>query len=166
MTDEFMNKLNETLVTAYRSILKIEHEFIKRTGTPNVSTSEMHLLEAIGKTKGKGRTVKEIASDLCITQPSVSAAVNRLVQKGCIERRRSTEDGRVVYIHLTPLGHKTYSVFMRFHENMVRAVANDLGDEEKAHLLKGMVRLNTFFEKQFIDEITQIGQSSDLSTKE
>lgn len=166
MTDEFMSKLNETLVTAYRSILKIEDEFIKRAGTPNVSSSEMHLLETIGKTKGKGRTVKEIASDLRITQPSVTAAVNRLVQKGCVERRRSTEDGRVVYIHLTRLGHKTYAVFMRFHENMVRAVAKDLGDEEKAHLLKGMIQLNAFFEKQFIDEITEIGRQSDLSTKE
>lgn len=152
MTDEFLIRLNQSLVTAYRSILKIEDEFIKRAGTPNVTSSEMHLLETIGKTKGKGRTVKEIAADLRITQPSVTAAVNRLVQKGCVERRRSTEDGRVVYIHLTRLGHKTYAVFMRFHENMVRSVAKELNEEEKAHLLKGMIRLNKFFEKQFIND--------------
>lgn len=166
MTDEFLIKLNETLVTAYRSILKIEDEFIKRAGSPNVSSSEMHLLETIGKTKGKGRTVKEIAADLRITQPSVTAAVNRLVQKGCVERRRSTEDGRVVYIHLTRLGHKTYAVFMRFHENMVRAVAKDLNDEEKAHLLKGMIRLNEFFEKQFMDGAPVTGGKDDSSAKE
>lgn len=166
LTDEFMLKLNETLVTAYRSVLKIEDEFIKRAGTPNVSSSEMHLLETIGRTRGRGRTVKEIAAELRITQPSVTAAVNRLVEKGIVERRRSTEDGRVVYIHLTRLGHKTYAVFMRFHENMVRAVAKDLTDSEKAHLLKGMIRLNAFFEKQFIDEAAGLIPQNDLSTKE
>lgn len=157
MTDEFLIRLNETLVTAYRSILKIEDEFIRRAGTPNVSSSEMHLLDAIGRAKDRGRTVKEIAADLRITQPSVTAAVNRLVQKGCVERRRSTEDGRVVYIHLTRLGHKTYAVFLRFHENMVRSVAKDMTEEEKTHLLKGMLKLNAFFEKQFIED--DIGSS-------
>lgn len=157
MTNEFMFKLNETLVTAYRSILKIEDEFIKRAGIPNITSSEMHLLEVIGKATGKGRTVKEIAAELRITQPSVTAAVNRLVQKGCVERCRSTQDGRVVYIHLTRLGQKTYSVFMRFHENMVRAVATDLSEEEKANLLKGMIRLNAFFEEQFIEDMTGDG---------
>ena len=153
--DQFMTKLNETLVTAYRSILKIEDEFIKRSGTLNISSTEMHLLQAIGKGKNKGRTVKDLAADLRITQPSVTAAVNRLVQKGCVERRRSTEDGRVVYIHLTRLGHKNYAVFLRFHENMVRSVAKDLTEEEKAHLLKGMVKLNEFFERQYTLDDTE-----------
>lgn len=147
-----MTQLNESLITAYRSILKIEDQFIKHSGTPNVTTSEMHLIDAIGRAGENGRTVKEIAKALNITQPSVTAAVNRLVLKGCVERRRSTEDGRVVYIHLTRLGKKTHSVFLRFHENMMRSIAHDLTDEEKRHLLKGMIRLNAFFEGQFLPE--------------
>jgi DNA-binding MarR family transcriptional regulator len=147
--DEFSDRLNETLTTAYRSILKIEDQFLKRAGSLNVSASEMHLLETIGRMKGGGRTVKDIAVDLGITQPSVTSAVNRLVMKGCVRRQRSEEDGRVVYIHLTKKGHKAYSLFTFFHENMVRSVTKGLTDEEKQSLLKGMIRLNEFFAQQF-----------------
>jgi DNA-binding MarR family transcriptional regulator len=146
--DEFSQRLNETLTTAYRSILKIEDQFLKRTGSLNVSASEMHLMETIGKMKGAGRTVKDIAADLGITQPSVTSAVNRLVMKGCVRRKRSEADGRVVYIHLTKRGHKAYALFSYFHENMVRAVTKGLTEEEKQNLLKGMVRLNEFFIQQ------------------
>lgn len=154
MTDEFMNKLNISLITSYRSILKIEEQFARRAGSPNVSASEMHMIDVIGKGENNSRTVKEIANALHITQPSVTAAINRLEKKGCVERIRSKDDGRVVYIHLTRFGHKIYSLFLRFHENMVRSVAKELTDEEKAHLLKGMIRLNEFFAKQFQDDDT------------
>ena len=143
-----MRKLNVTLVTAYRSILKIEEEFAKHSGTPNISANEMHMIDVIGTGPNGSRTVKEIASALHITQPSVTAAVNRLEKKGCVERIRSTEDGRVVYIHLTRFGHKIHSLYRRFHENMVRSIAKDLTDEEKLSLIKGMTSLIEFFDAQ------------------
>ncbi len=125
--DEFSQRLNETLTTAYRSILKIEDQFLKRTGSLNVSASEMHLMETIGKMKGAGRTVQGYRRRPGhITQPSVTSAVNRLVMKGCVRRQRSEADGRVVYIHLTKRGHKAYALFSYFHENMVRAVTKGL----------------------------------------
>lgn len=148
MSTDFERQLSVTLVTAYRSILKIEDQFLKRVGTPNVSTSEMHLLEGIHRAGARGRTVKELGNDLGITQPSVSAAVNRLEKKGCVERRRSQEDGRVVYIHLTARGTQAYALFSKFHSELVEAVTRDLDNEEKQHLLKGMLRLNRFFEEQ------------------
>lgn len=86
-------RLDDTLLTAYRYTVKIENQFLQRIGELNVTGSEMHLLEVIGKSEGKCCTVKQIAQALNITQPSVSAAVNRLATKGCVVRRRSEEDG-------------------------------------------------------------------------
>lgn len=146
MLDEFSAQLNHILMATYRSILRIEEQSLKST-LPDLSVNEMHLLETIGKTHGNGRTVSGIAEELGITQPSVTAAVNKLVKKGYVERWRSEEDGRVVYIYLTKRGHRAYALHTYFHENMVRSVTKELTEEEKAHLLKGILRLNAFFQQ-------------------
>ncbi len=154
--DEFSRKLDDTLLTAYRYTVKIENQFLQRIGELNVTGSEMHLLEVIGKSEGKHCTVKQIAQALSITQPSVTAAVNRLVIKGCVERRRCEEDGRVVHISMTRQGRKAYALFAYFHENMVRAITKELTGEERKQLLKGMQKLNEFFERQYRDHIIPI----------
>ena len=154
--DEFSRKLDDTLLTAYRYTVKIENQFLQRIGELNVTGSEMHLLEVIGKSAGKRCTVKQIAQALNITQPSVSAAVNRLVAKGCVLRQRSEQDGRVVYIHMTRQGRKAYALFAYFHENMVRAITRELSPEERIQLLSGMEKLNKFFEQQYRDHIAPI----------
>ena len=94
MTEEFDKKLYVLLINVYRSILKIEEGFMSRAGMPNISSSEMHMIDVIGSGKDGHRTVKEIALALHITQPSVITAINRLEKKGCVERVRSKEDRR------------------------------------------------------------------------
>lgn len=148
MTDEFGKKLYLLLIGVYRSILKIEEGFMSRSGIPSISSSEMHMIDVIGTGKDGCRTVKEIATALNITQPSVTTAINRLEKKGCVERVRSKEDGRVVYIHLTSFGRKIHSLFLRFHENMVRSIASDLSDSEQALLIRAMIKLNSYFSEQ------------------
>ena len=148
MTEEFDKKLYVLLINVYRSILKIEEGFMSRAGMPNISSSEMHMIDVIGTGKDGRRTVKEIALALHITQPSVTTAINRLEKKGCVERVRSSEDRREVHIHLTRLGKKIHSLFLRFHSNMVRSIASDLTDEEQMHLIKAMIKLNTYFSEQ------------------
>lgn len=151
--DDFSRRLDDTLLTAYRYTVKIENQFLQRIGELDVTGSEMHLLEVIGKSAGKRCTVKQIAQTLGITQPSVTSAVNRLVQKGCVVRTRSETDGRVVYISMTRRGRKAYALFAYFHENMVRSITRGLNAEERTQLLSGMEKLNAFFEQQYREHI-------------
>ena len=51
-------------------------------------------------------TVSEIAGRLKVTRPSVTVAVNKLVQKGYCEKRRREDDGRAVAVILTGAGRK------------------------------------------------------------
>lgn len=148
MTEEFDRKLYVLLINVYRSILEIEEGFMSRSGIPSISASEMHMIDVIGTGKDGHRTVKEIALSLHITQPSVTTAINRLEKKGCVERVRSKEDRREVHIHLTSLGKKIHSLFLRFHSNMVRSIAEDLTDEEQMHLIRAMIKLNAYFSEQ------------------
>ena len=144
----FYDELNELLVEAYRSIMKVEEDMLKSSSKIDLSISEIHLIEAVGKDKNSGKTISGIADDLDITLPSVTIAINKLAKKGYVEKIRSENDGRAVKVTLTKAGLKMYSAHRYFHESMARAVAKDLSDDEKEAMLKGMINLNKFFVKK------------------
>ena len=51
-----------------------------------------------------GRSVNELGTCLALDSGTLTPLLKRLQQAGLVERRRSTEDERVVHIHLTAAG--------------------------------------------------------------
>lgn len=82
----FSAKANELLVEIYRNVQILEQNELKKQRL-NISINEMHMIELIAKGK-TGMTVSEIAQQLKVTKPSVTVAVNKLVQKGYCEKQR------------------------------------------------------------------------------
>jgi len=68
-------------------------------------------------------TIKEIAADLEVSAPSVSAMVDRLVEIRALTREQSSNDRRQVVVRLTELGTNTV---LRMEEYMVGALAEVL----------------------------------------
>ena len=139
----FAADLNELLVEIYRNIEILEESELKKSRL-NLSISEIHLIELIAKAGG-GMTVSEIAERLKVTRPSVTVAVNKLVQKGYCEKRRRENDGRAVAVALTKAGRKGEAFHARCHRSMIRAISDDLTETEKEELLRPMSRLNPYF---------------------
>lgn len=148
--DSFSSELNQILVETFRSILKVEEQMLKNSDKIDLSISELHLLESVGKTDANenGRTISSIADDLDITLPSVTIAINKICKKGYVEKFRCENDGRVVYVKLTKLGNKVNKAHQYFHEKMVREITKGLSDDEKNVMLKGIAKLNAFFKKK------------------
>ena len=139
--------LNEVLVRLFRNINAIEESVIKQNEYQNITTNDMHVIEAIGMRAPKNMTA--VARSLMVTTGTLTIAVNGLVKKGFVERSRSEEDRRVVLVSLTDKGRKAYVSHQRFHEEMVEAVTDELSDAEQIVLEKALSRLNRFFrEKQ------------------
>lgn len=82
----FCENANELLVEIYRNVQILEQNELKKQRL-NISINEMHMIELIAKGK-TGMTVSEIAQQLKVTKPSVTVAVNKLVQKGYCEKQR------------------------------------------------------------------------------
>ncbi len=141
-------QLNDLIVDAYRSILKVEETILKRSDNIDLSINEMHMLEAVGKGKNKPKTISEIAEDLGITLPSVTVAINKLVKKGYVEKLRGEEDGRIVYVTLTKQGRKIDSVHRYFHESMVRSIISGMSEQEQQVLYQGILKLDLFLKKK------------------
>ena len=144
----FEEQLNEVIVDTYRSILRVEENILKRSDQTDLSISEIHMLEAVGKGKDRRRTISELAEGLNITLPSVTVAINKLMKKGYVEKVRGEEDGRIVYVSLTRQGRRIDSAHRYFHESMVRSIIRDMTESEMQALYKGVMKLDAFLKEQ------------------
>lgn len=154
--DNFSTILNDLLTGTFRSILKLEEAAIRRVGLTDLSISELHLIESVGKNKEDGMTIGEIAEDQDITGPSVTVAINKLERKGYVTKARNAVDGRKIHVKLTKLGSKINAGHQYFHENMCRNVAKNMTEEERKILIRGISHLNDFFLKK-VDEMDSQG---------
>jgi len=146
--DPFVKELNDLLVETFWDILKVEEQMLHSGSSGELSLSELHVIESIGKAGKGGRTISEVALDLGLTLPSVTVQINKLQKKGYVEKHKDETDGRVVFAKLTELGHKMDAVHSYFHRQMVLAVAEGMDEQEKEVLIQGITKLRNFFVKK------------------
>lgn len=139
--------LNELLVYTFNDILEIEQKALQAGSFSDISVTEIHTIQAIGMYKP--RTMTEVAGDLNITLGTLTAAINNLVKKGYVERKRSETDRRIVNIQLTKKGKLAYRVHEKFHVDMVKATIEGLTEEEEEVLVKSLGKLNEFFKSKY-----------------
>ena len=92
--DAFAAELNTILVDTFRTIMKIEENTVRKMKNSDLTISEVHVLEAVGKSGNP--SVSDIAQELDISLPSVTVAINKLEKKGYVSKSRCAEDGRQV----------------------------------------------------------------------
>lgn len=146
MEREFINELNALLISIYSNISAIEAQALKKHGEGDLSISEFHILEAVSDAGENGCTVGEIASRLSVTFPTVTVAVNKLCKKGCVEKTRGAEDGRIVRITLTRQGRRMNAMHRYFHERMACEMCRGSSDEELENLMNTLQKLNVFLQ--------------------
>lgn len=59
--DAFCEHMNTVLVETFRSVLKVEEKALQQTSKLDLSISELHLVEAVGKCGTEGHTISGIA---------------------------------------------------------------------------------------------------------
>lgn len=146
--DEFGVALNDLLVNTFNSILRLEEEMLHRISADKLSINELHMLEAVHRQGGEGRSITDLARDLSITLPSVTAAINKLARKGYVIKSRSEQDGRVVIVQLSEEGRRAEAVHRFFHRQMVNRATQGLTQPQKDALLAGLNNLLAFFRSQ------------------
>lgn len=137
------NTLNEVLVRLFRDINTIEERALKNGDFPDVTTNDMHVMEAIGLDSAKNMT--SVAKSLGVTTGTLTIAINSLVKKNYVSRVRSEEDRRVVLVSLTERGQEAYRHHELFHEKMIQACVGELSVDEQKILEQSLGRLNQFF---------------------
>ena len=142
--DKAYATINHVLVNLINEIWELEEKAIITEEFKDLTNNDMHVIEAVGT--GDGRNMSSIARKLNITVGSLTTAMNSLVNKKYVERRRGEEDRRVVYVKLTPKGIKAYKHHEDYHRQMTQAVVDKLDEAEMPVLLKTLDALSEFFD--------------------
>ena len=135
--------INNVLVSLINEIWELEEKAIITDEFRDLTNNDMHVIEAIGT--GDGGNMSSIARKLNITVGSLTTAMNGLVNKKYVERHRSEEDRRVVYVKLTQKGIRAYKHHEDYHRQMTQAVMDKLDEKEMPVLLKTLDALSEFF---------------------
>jgi MarR family transcriptional regulator, 2-MHQ and catechol-resistance regulon repressor len=123
-------------------ILMKAHETLRRHAECHIhrlglGLSDFAVLEVL---LHKGPTaVNTIGTMVRLTSGSITTAVDRMEQKGLVERRNDPEDRRARVVHLTPSGRKLISCAFADHEAAMERATSGLTPEEHgqaADLLK------------------------------
>ena len=139
--------VNELLVETFNDILQIEQKALKEGILKDLSITEIHTIDAIGMYEC--RTMTEVAQELKITLGTLTAAINKLLKKGYVDRKRGEEDRRSVMIALTRKGKLAFRIHDQFHSEMVKATIDGLNEEEEEILIKSLAKLNIFFKEKY-----------------
>jgi DNA-binding MarR family transcriptional regulator len=138
--------LNELLVELFHDIMTIEEKALRTGEYKELTSNDMHVIEAIGTEKSKN--MSSVAKLLGVTMGTLTIAVNSLVKKGYVERVRSEEDRRVVLVSLSAKGKKAFTHHQKFHEEMIHEITDGLDDVQKGVLEQTLSKLNQYFKSK------------------
>lgn len=139
--------INRLLVQLFNDVLQIEESSLRNGEISDISMTEIHTIEAIGMYTEK--TMSEVAQSLKITVGTLTTAINKLIRKEYVERKRIEEDRRVVLIKLTKKGKLAYRLHEKFHKDMVNTAIEGLEKNEEEVLVSSLSKLNDFFKKKY-----------------
>lgn len=137
--------INELLVDLFNDIMDMEEKALITSQYKDISVNDMHIMDAIGL--DMSRNMSAVARDLSVTVGTLTIAINNLVKKGYVERRRSEIDRRVVLISLTLKGEAAYRHHEAFHTRMVEAALENLSQPETKELISALTKLREFFRR-------------------
>ena len=136
--------INEYLTSIFNNVLVIEEVSLRGSRFKDISIKEMHTVDVIGNFSDV--TPSFVSKELMVTLGTVTTCLNNLERKGYIERIRSDQDRRVVYLHLTKKGRLVHRLHKPFHKAMVEKIIDGMSPEEINVMGKGLTNLYQFLE--------------------
>ena len=139
--------INDLLVQLFTDVIQIEEQTLKNGILSDISITEIHTIEAIGAYSET--SMSEIAQKLNITVSTLTTAINKLIKKGYVERKRIEEDRRVVLVKLTKRGKLAFRLHEKFHGEMINNAIEGLSIEEEELLISSLNKINDFFYEKY-----------------
>ncbi|RRD39474.1 MarR family transcriptional regulator [Leptotrichia sp. OH3620_COT-345] len=119
------SKIEALLDEFYKTYYKIEEINLSQV-IKCLTTTELHVIEAIGE---NSLTMNELSEKLGITMGTASVAVNKLTDKYFIERSRSEDDRRKVFVRLSKKGLIAFKYHGNFHSNILEKITSEISEE-------------------------------------
>lgn len=115
---------------------------IERLNAMGLSHSHTRVLHMLAP--GRELAMKEIADQLQLTPPSVTALTRRLVATGIVARRPHADDSRIVLLSLTEAGRELHEQLYHEHLQAMERLLAGLSEEEQRLFLDLLDRAVSF----------------------
>ena len=122
--------------------------FLNRTSVP-VSRTEASVLFTLAQ---QPRRITDLAVREHVTQPGITLLVNRLEQRGWVERQPDPADRRVVMVALTEPGHDALARLRAEYRALLHEEMATLPDEDVHTLARAIEILDGLIERLNIQE--------------
>ena len=121
---------------AAKAVERVDRASIAESG---LQPSEFGILEVL---LHKGPLpINTIGEKVLLTSGSMTAAANRLEQRGLVKRIQDVSDKRVFYLHLTRPGRQLIKRVFKKHAQNLEALAKILTVEERGALVRLLKKL-------------------------
>src|SRR6266516_2465863 len=135
-----VNEQVERFTAIFTDLRKLIGAGFKHAHQHGLSTTEFIVLGLIGKAQSTGEpcTISSIAGDLDIDPATVVRTVDSLEKRGLVERRRSREDRRQVFVEFTEAGRCARQEAHQQFIDRIHVILLAMSEEGRASLLKGL----------------------------
>ena len=138
--------LNMLLMKILKDIIEVEGKYLARGEFVNLTYNDFHVIEAIGLEEPK--SMKTVANLMRVTTGTLTKAMDGLCDKGYVNRERSKQDKRVMWVGLTEKGRAAYVHHEAFHKDMIKNAKGQLNEQETNILIGILTNLADYFQAQ------------------
>ena len=137
---ELANRLFFRMYQAQNLVNKNGARFLIEYGS---TTQQWAVLGALTRPLAidRGMTVKDLIEFLLLSRQNLTAVIDRLEERGWVERVKDSEDGRSRRIRLTPEGTRNWARMQPKIDAFYHAALRDLDDKDRAELFRLLNRL-------------------------
>lgn len=125
-------KINKNLTDIIKilthNMVEIEQEVMGSSNFAELTQKQLHYLEVISELKNPN--LSELAKELRLSKPSITAIVDKLIEAGFIRKVQFDEDRRVSHIHMTTKGKEIEKIHDNIHNSIAGLFVSKLNKEE------------------------------------
>jgi len=153
---------DEVLIALHRIIRAVDLQSRRLVQTHGLTGSQALILKEVGR--NKPITAVELASNVSLSQATITDIVKRFEGQGLLTRERSDTDKRCTYISLTTEGLTMISQTIPLLQEAFEGRFMALKDWEQHQLLYAVQRLATLIDAEKLDTAPLLTSSSVLAS--
>jgi DNA-binding MarR family transcriptional regulator len=140
-SQDFMSLIEE-LTHAYNAFSFLNARGHRQSGS-GLTVSQADVIFTLGNSDGM--TCKEIGDHTLITKGTLTGVIDRLEDKGLVERWADDDDGRKTIIALTRLGIRVFRREFPRHVEFLKTRFDELSDRERRQAIASLQRIREIF---------------------
>jgi len=158
------DEIEDAIVAALRRIIRaIDLQSRRMVDACGLTGPQFVVLREASRLRGASASA--LARAVSLSQPTVSGILERLAKRGLVERERSEQDRRSLFVRVTPDGERILSEAPSFLQDRFRRELERIEDWERTQMLSILQRVAGMMDAEEIDAapILETGTIGDLA---